>query len=142
MEFADFNLSHEDPMTDDGMALMEALHKAGGAALVPDAWIAAQTPESVGNWFSACAKAAGVSGGALHGLRKAMATQMAHAGCSEKQIAAYLGHRGARQAEVYTCKANRELLAADAFRNFDAWVARTRTPVALRRETGRNADLS
>ena len=28
MEFADFNMSHEDPMTDDRMALMEALQKA------------------------------------------------------------------------------------------------------------------
>ena len=28
VEFADFDLSHEDPMTDDRMALMEALQKA------------------------------------------------------------------------------------------------------------------
>jgi hypothetical protein len=27
VEFADFNPSHEDPMTDDRMALMEALQK-------------------------------------------------------------------------------------------------------------------
>ena len=28
MELSDFTLSHEDPMTDDRMALMEALQKA------------------------------------------------------------------------------------------------------------------
>jgi integrase len=79
------------------------------------------TPESVGNWFAARAAEAGVTGGTLHGLRKAMATQLAHAGCSEKQIAAYLGHRSTRQAEIYTRKADKGLLAADAFRALDEW---------------------
>lgn len=47
---------------------------------------------------------------------------------SASPIAAYLGHRSTRQAEVYTRKADKGLLAAEAFRVLDGWASRLRMP--------------
>ena len=66
-----------------------------------------------GNWFREACKAAGVPG-AAHGLRKAGATRAANNGATEAQLEAIFGWSGGKMASLYTRKANRERLAAQA----------------------------
>ena len=68
--------------------------------------------EAFGNWFREICNAAGVSGSA-HGLRKAVATRLADAGCTEAQLEAVFGWRGGGRASLYTLAANRKRLAAE-----------------------------
>lgn len=67
-------------------------------------------PATLGNWWQDQRKAAGVPG-SLHGLRKAGAVRLAHAGATEWEIAAYLGHRTPKEGATYARKASRARLA-------------------------------
>lgn len=49
-----------------------------------------------------------------HGLRKAQGRRLAEAGCTNKQIQAWLGHKTATQSDVYTKDADIERLSDDA----------------------------
>jgi integrase len=69
--------------------------------------------ESFGTWFGKACKAAGVPGRA-HGLRKAGATRAANAGATEHELMALYGWSEPRTAAIYTRKANRQRLAAQA----------------------------
>lgn len=69
--------------------------------------------ESFGNWFRGACRAAGVPGSA-HGLRKAGATRAANAGATEHELMALYGWSEPRTAAIYTRKANRQKLAAQA----------------------------
>lgn len=71
-------------------------------------------PETLGNWFRDRCEEAGVPG-SLHGLRKAGATRLANAGASQPEIAAYLGHKNTKLADVYTAKRDRALLGDSGF---------------------------
>ena len=71
------------------------------------------TSAGFGNWFHDAVAAAGLSGIAAHGLRKAAARRLAEAGCTANQIAAITGHRSLREVERYT-------RAADQITNGDA----------------------
>lgn len=73
-------------------------------------------PETFGNWFRDRCVEAGLPNCSLHGLRKAGATRLANAGCSEHEIMAYLGHKTPSQAQLYTKAANRSQLADSAMR--------------------------
>lgn len=75
--------------------------------------------ESLGNWFRARCKEAGVPG-SLHGLRKAGATRLADAGATEWEVASFLAHSDTTQAAVYTKKANRSALADSGFAKLKA----------------------
>lgn len=70
---------------------------------------------SFGNWFRKQCKLANVPGRA-HGLRKAGATIAAENGASDQQLMAMWGWTDPRQAGVYTRKANKGKLAAEASR--------------------------
>jgi integrase len=70
---------------------------------------------SFGNWFRKQCKLAKVPGRA-HGLRKAGATFAAENGASDQQLMAMFGWNDARQASLYTRKANRGKLAGEAAR--------------------------
>ena len=70
---------------------------------------------SFGNWFREQCKLAEVPGRA-HGLRKAGATIAAENGASDQQLMALFGWTDARQAGLYTRKANRGKLAGEAAR--------------------------
>jgi integrase len=70
---------------------------------------------SFGNWFRKQCVAAKVPGRA-HGLRKAGATIAAENGASDQQLMAMWGWTDARQASLYTRKANRGKLAGEAAR--------------------------
>lgn len=66
------------------------------------------------NWFGECARKAGLENRTPHGLRKAVGRRLAEAGCSEKQIAAVLGHTDPNTAKIYTKDADQIRLASDA----------------------------
>lgn len=66
------------------------------------------------NWFGERATLAGLDGLTPHGLRKAVGRRLAEAGCSEKQIAAVLGHTDPNTAKIYTKDADQARLASDA----------------------------
>lgn len=74
---------------------------------------APMTKESFGNWFREACKAAGVPG-AAHGLRKAGANRLAEAGATELELMALYGWAEPRTAAIYTRKANRTRMAAQA----------------------------
>jgi integrase len=69
--------------------------------------------ESFGNWFREACRAAGCPGSA-HGLRKAAATRCADNGATVHQLMALFGWKTEKMALVYTRKADRRRLAAQA----------------------------
>ena len=79
--------------------------------LARDDGVKGYTPESLGNMFRGWCTAAGLPHCSAHGLRKAGATRLAEAGCTENQIASFLGHASTREAARYTAAANRANLA-------------------------------
>lgn len=83
------------------------------------------TVEGFGNWFRDACAAAGLKGKSPHGLRKSAGRRLAEAGCSEKQIAAILGHASLNEVARYTREANQAHLADDAMEMLER--AETRT---------------
>lgn len=72
-------------------------------------------PDSFTHWFNKACKAAALDVGlSPHGLRKAMCTRLAEAGCTALQIMAISGHRNIREVETYVQAANQKRLAKDA----------------------------
>jgi integrase len=74
----------------------------------------AYSPAGFGNWFREVCDAAGCPDVSAHGLRKATARRLAEIGCSEKQIAAILGHASLSEVKRYTDAADRKRLAREA----------------------------
>jgi integrase len=70
--------------------------------------------ESFGNWFRDRCNESGLQHCSAHGLRKAGATIAANNGATAHQLMAIYGWETLRQAAVYTCEANRTLLAEEA----------------------------
>ncbi len=75
-------------------------------------------PHSVkafGNWFKKRCREAGIDADlSAHGVRKLGATRCADAGATEHQLMALFGWSSTKQAALYTLKANRKKLEADA----------------------------
>lgn len=68
-----------------------------------------------GNWFrDRCTEAGLPTGFNTHGLRKAGATRLADAGCSDHEIMAWGGWKTLSEVQRYTRAANRKRLAAGA----------------------------
>lgn len=67
-----------------------------------------------GNWMRTQCNLAGLPHCSAHGLRKAMATRLANAGCSAEQIKAITGHRSLSDVAVYTRGADQRKLARQA----------------------------
>lgn len=67
-----------------------------------------------GNFFRKAVYAANLKGLAAHGLRKAMCTRLANAGCSPSEIQAVSGHLTLSEVSRYTQQANKKLLAKEA----------------------------
>jgi integrase len=70
------------------------------------------TANGFGNWFKKRCEEAGLSHCSAHGLRKAGATRAAENGATAYQLMAMYGWASVKQAEVYTRKAQRKILAA------------------------------
>jgi integrase len=64
-----------------------------------------------GNKFRRWCDEAGLPNCTAHGLRKAAATRLAEAGCTEQEIMAITGHKTSKQVSVYTKKVDRVRLA-------------------------------
>ena len=65
-----------------------------------------------GNWFRDRCNEAGLPNGyASHGLRKAAATRLAEAGCTDHEIMAWGGWETLKEVQRYTRAANRKRLA-------------------------------
>jgi site-specific recombinase XerD len=66
-------------------------------------------------WFSERASMAGLpKNSSPHGLRKSAASNLAEAGATTAEIAAFTGHKSARELEVYTKAASQKALADHA----------------------------
>jgi integrase len=72
------------------------------------------TSAGFGNWFRDQCNAAGLPQCSAHGLRKAAATRLANAGCSNEQIKALTGHRSDSALAPYTRAADQQRLARQA----------------------------
>src|SRR5215471_4682574 len=70
--------------------------------------------KAFGNWFKKRCREAGLEEVSAHGLRKLGAQRCAEAGATEHQLMALFGWTSPQQAAVYTKKANRARLEAQA----------------------------
>jgi integrase len=90
-------------------------------------------PHSVkafGNWFKKRCREAGLSELSAHGLRKLGAQRCAEAGATEHQLMALFGWTNPQQAAVYTKKANRAKLEAEAARLLQAQTSNRSVPLS------------
>lgn len=71
------------------------------------------TVAGFGNYFGATCKKIGITKSA-HGLRKYLATQLADAGASERELKAFFGWANSKEAEVYTKNADVQRLSTSA----------------------------
>jgi len=78
------------------------------------------TSNGFGNRFRKWCDEAGLPNCSAHGLRKATATRLAEAGCTEHEIMAITGHRTSKEVSRYTRAANQKVLAARAFKKLKA----------------------
>jgi integrase len=79
------------------------------------------TAAGFGNWFRERCNEAGVPKGyAAHGLRKAAATRLADAGCTDHQIMAWGGWETLKEVQRYTKAANRKRLAQSVLQKLEA----------------------
>jgi integrase len=95
------------------LAEVIAATQTGDLAFIATSGGAPMTKESLGNWFRAACKAAGVPGSA-HGLRKAGATRAANNGATLHELEAIYGWSGGKMASLYTRQADRVRLAREA----------------------------
>lgn len=73
------------------------------------------TAAGFGNWFRDTVNKAGLEKGlSPHGLRKAMCTRLANAGCSPYEIMAISGHLTLSEVTRYTMEVDRKRLAGEA----------------------------
>lgn len=99
--------------------ILPALAETLAAGPIGDlAWIIGEagtplTKESFGNMFREACDAAGVKKSA-HGLRKVAAETAAEAGATVNELEALFGWSGGKMASLYTKRANRQKLAAQA----------------------------
>jgi integrase/recombinase XerD len=76
------------------------------------------TPAGLGNKFRKWCNEADLSNCSAHGLRKAMATQLAEGGASPHEIMSVTGHRSLSEVQRYTREANKSKLADSAIAKF------------------------
>jgi integrase len=72
------------------------------------------TDGHLSGWFSDRCRDAGLDGLSAHGIRKFGATRAAEAGATDWQLKAMFGWEASKQAELYTRKANRRRMEAEA----------------------------
>jgi integrase len=78
------------------------------------------TAAGFGNWFRERCDLAGVNARSAHGLRKAAGRRLAEAGCTEKEIAAVLGHSTLTEVARYTRDADQAGLSDSAIEKTEA----------------------
>jgi integrase len=85
--------------------------------------------KAFGNWFKKRCREAGLEDLSAHGLRKLGAQRCAEAGATEHQLMALFGWTNPQQAAVYTRKANRVRLEAQAARLLQAQAGNKSVPL-------------
>lgn len=103
----------EIPVLQELQAAIDAMAVDGMTFLITEAG-APFTAAGFGNWFRDVCDAAGLRGISAHGLRKAAATRLAEAGCTDHQIMAWGGWTSIKEVQRYTVAANRKRLAQTA----------------------------
>jgi len=93
------------------------------------AWGQPHSVKGFGNWFKRQCRAAGLEGLSAHGLRKLAAQRCAEAGATEHQLMALFGWMNPQQAAIYTKKANRAKLEAEAARLLQAQTSNKSVPL-------------
>ncbi len=78
------------------------------------------TAQGFSAWFRDRAQLAGLKGRTPHGLRKAAGRRLAEVGCTEKEIAAVLGHATLSEVANYTRDANQAALADRALAKLES----------------------
>jgi integrase len=105
--------THEIPILPPLRASINAA-PIGHLVYLATAWGKPHTATGFATWFKRQCRMAGLNDVSAHGLRKLGATRCAEAGATEHQLMALFGWLNAQQAAVYTRKANRKRLEADA----------------------------
>ena len=85
--------------------------------------------KAFGNWFKKRCREAGLEGLSAHGLRKLGAQRCAEAGATGHQLMALFGWTNPQQAAVYTKKANRAKLEAQAAALLQAQTSNRNVPL-------------
>jgi integrase len=85
--------------------------------------------KAFGNWFKKRCREAGLEEVSAHGLRKLGAQRCAEAGATEHQLMALFGWTNPQQAAVYTKKANRAKLEAQAVALLQAQTSNKSVPL-------------
>ena len=88
------------------------------------------TKESFGNRFRDWCNEAGLPHCSAHGVRKAAATILAESGATASELCAVFGWSKLETAEIYVRKAQRKLMASNAFARLDAQTARKSVPLS------------
>jgi integrase len=101
------------------LAAIKAANMPLGMAFLLTKYGRPYTAKGLANRFKAACKAAGLPHCSAHSVRKGTATMIADAGKSEYVIAAFLGDKSLRMAEVYTKKRNTAKLAREASTVFE-----------------------
>ena len=93
------------------------------------AWGQPHSAKAFGNWFKKRCREAGLEELSAHGLRKLGAQRCAEAGATEHQLMALFGWTNPQQAAVYTKKANRAKLEAQAAALLQAQISNKSVPL-------------
>jgi len=93
------------------------------------AWGQPHSAKAFGNWFKKRCRDAGLEELSAHGLRKLAAQRCAEAGATEHQLMALFGWSNPQQAAVYTKKANRAKLEAQAAALLQAQISNKSVPL-------------
>ena len=113
-----------------------------GLTFLLNGWGRPFTTNGFSNWFSAAARAAGLSQGyTAHGLRKGCCKRLADIGCTVTEIAAITGHKTLKEVQHYTAAYDRRKAAKSAMAKLVAGENEMATEVAtfapaLRAESG------
>ncbi len=88
------------------------------------------TKESFGNRMRDWCNEAGLPHCSAHGVRKAAATILAESGATASELCAVFGWSKLETAEIYVRKAQKKLMASNAFARLDALMARKNVPLS------------
>jgi integrase len=122
--------THELPVLPPLRQSIDAARKhVGHLVYLATQWGRPHSANGFGNWFKDRCREAGLEGLSAHGLRKLAAQRCAEAGATEHQLMALFGWTNPQQAAVYTKKANRARLEAQAAALLEAQTSNKSVPL-------------
>jgi integrase len=122
--------THELPILPPLRQSIDATKKhVGHLVYLMTQWGKPHSAKGFGNWFKDRCREAGLEDLSAHGLRKLAAQRCAEAGATEHQLMALFGWTNPQQAAVYTKKANRAKLEAEAARLLQAQSSNINVPL-------------